>query len=199
MPYNILYNEKMTKLKLESKLCKNCGLIKPRAEYYKKSDTISTFCKPCTLERNRLLAPKYFGKYREYQNQWRNKKYSEDLEFKTKHQTSKKLSYDKNQSKINASRRQRWKDDPYNPAKLHHRRKDVKGRTPSWVNKAELLEVYAKCPKGFHVDHIIPLKGLIDLRPVSGLHVPWNLQYLTPEQNLKKHNRITESELLLLI
>jgi 5-methylcytosine-specific restriction endonuclease McrA len=82
---------------------------------------------------------------------------------------------------------------------LHHRRKDVKGRTPSWVNKAELLEIYAKCPKGFHVDHIIPLKGLIDSRPVSGLHVPWNLQYLTPKANLKKHNQITESELLLLV
>jgi len=189
----------MTKPILESKLCKNCGVVKARTEYYKKADTISTFCKPCTLERNRLAAPKYFGKYRKYQNEWRNKKYSEDLEFKTNAIESKKLSYNKNKSKLNASRRQRWKDDPYNPARLHHRRKDVKGRTPSWVNKAELLEIYAKCPKGFHVDHIIPLKGLIDSRPVSGLHVPWNLQYLTPEANLKKHNRITESELLLLV
>ena len=189
----------MTRSILESKLCKNCGVVKVRADFYKKSTTISTFCKPCTLERNRLTAPKYFGKYREYQNEWRKTKYSEDLEFKGKVLVSKNLSYNLNKSKINASRRQRWKDDPYNPARLNHRRKDVKGKTPPWVNKAELLEIYAKCPKGFHVDHIIPLKGLIDSRPVSGLHVPWNLQYLTPEENLKKHNRITESELLLLI
>lgn len=189
----------MTKLKLETKLCKHCGVVKARAEYYKKADTISTFCKPCTLERNRLAAPKYFGKYRKYQNEWRNKKYSESLEYKNNVLESKTLSYNKNKTKINATRRQRWKDDPYNPARLHYRRKDVKGRTPPWVNKAELLEIYAKCPKGFHVDHIIPLKGLVDSRPVSGLHVPWNLQYLTPKANLKKHNRITESELLLLL
>jgi len=189
----------MTKPKLETKLCKHCGVVKPRLEFYKKSTTISTYCKPCTLERNRITAPKYFGKYREYQKQWRNKKFSEDSDFKSKVIDSKKLYYDTNKSKINATRRQRWKDNPYNPARLQHRRKDVKGRTPPWVNKAELLEVYANCPKGYHVDHIIPLKGLVDSRPVSGLHVPWNLQYLTPEQNLKKHNRITESELLLLV
>jgi 5-methylcytosine-specific restriction endonuclease McrA len=187
----------MTKPILKIKLCKNCGIVKAREEFYKKAETISTFCKPCTLERNHLTAPKYFGKYREYQNEWRNKKYSENLEFKDKVLTSKKSTYNKNKSKINEARRHRWKTDPYNPDRLHSRRKDVKGRTPSWVNKAELLEIYAKCPKGFHVDHIIPLKGLIDSRPVSGLHVPWNLQYLTAEQNLKKHNRITESDLLI--
>jgi 5-methylcytosine-specific restriction endonuclease McrA len=81
----------------------------------------------------------------------------------------------------------------------HYRRKDVKGRTPPWVDPKALLAVYAKCPKGLHVDHIVPLKGLIDGRPVSGLHVPWNLQFLTPEENLKKHNRITEASILPLL
>lgn len=58
--------------------------------------------------------------------------------------------------------------------------------TPSWVDKKALVLVYQECPIGMHVDHIVPLKG----KTVCGLHVPWNLQYLTPEQNLAKGNRL---------
>lgn len=58
-------------------------------------------------------------------------------------------------------------------------------RKPKWVNDAELLEIYSKCPKGLHVDHIIPLHGEL----VSGLHVPENLQYLTPSENIGKSNK----------
>lgn len=56
---------------------------------------------------------------------------------------------------------------------------------PVWVDKQVLKQIYADCPKGMHVDHIVPLRH--DL--VCGLHVPWNLQYLTPTQNAAKSNR----------
>lgn len=60
---------------------------------------------------------------------------------------------------------------------------------PKWLTKsqkAEIQRIYDECPAGYHVDHIIPLKG----RNCCGLHVPWNLQYLTAEDNLKKSNKV---------
>jgi hypothetical protein len=57
---------------------------------------------------------------------------------------------------------------------------------PKWVDKEELRKIYQNCPKGYHVDHIMPLRG----KTSSGLHVPWNLQYLTPTENIKKSNKV---------
>lgn len=58
-------------------------------------------------------------------------------------------------------------------------------RTPNWANMNIIEHIYKNCPRGYHVDHIIPLRG--DL--VSGLHVENNLQYLTAEQNRFKSNK----------
>ncbi len=57
-------------------------------------------------------------------------------------------------------------------------------RSVVWADQEKIKEKYRNCPKGMHVDHEIPLKGEL----VSGLHVYNNLQYLTPEDNIKKGN-----------
>lgn len=58
-------------------------------------------------------------------------------------------------------------------------------RIPKWGQKG-IIKFYNNCPQNMTVDHIVPLCG----KKVSGLHVRWNLQYLTPTKNARKTNKI---------
>lgn len=49
---------------------------------------------------------------------------------------------------------------------------------------SRIEEFYKAAPENTVIDHIIPLQGKI----VSGLHVPWNFQYLTVKENNFKRN-----------
>ncbi len=67
------------------------------------------------------------------------------------------------------------------------KRRAVKlGAFPKWADVSALNAFVNGCPKGCHVDHIIPLQGAT----VCGLHCVENLQYLSREENSAKHNRI---------
>jgi hypothetical protein len=93
--------------------------------------------------------------------------------------------------------RNAWKDR--NPlevkASTKHRRDKHKQATPKWLSleqKAEIRKLYIDAMivtritgVPYVVDHIVPLRG----ETVSGLHVPWNLQVMTREENLKKSNK----------
>ena len=67
-------------------------------------------------------------------------------------------------------------------------------RVPLWLSefqKKEMENFYwlakdlEKVTGGiYHVDHIVPLQG----KNVCGLHVPWNLQVLPADINMKKSN-----------
>jgi hypothetical protein len=50
------------------------------------------------------------------------------------------------------------------------------------ADKVKIKEIYAHCPEGYEVDHIIPLS-------LGGKHHEDNLQYLTIRENRSKSNR----------
>ena len=79
------------------------------------------------------------------------------------------------------------------------RRRRHKNASPKWITKeqkAEIREIYKKAiqlskndSKAYAVDHIVPLMG----KEVCGLHVPWNLQILTAEENYRKNNKLLDT------
>jgi len=68
------------------------------------------------------------------------------------------------------------------------RRSRKRQATPPWVDLDKIKEIYKNCPSNMTVDHIKPITN----PRLCGLHVPWNLQYLTRSENSKKGNRIDD-------
>lgn len=59
-----------------------------------------------------------------------------------------------------------------------------------WADLEEIKNIYSNCPKGFEVDHIIPIQGV----DVCGLHCKYNLQYLSMSVNRSKSNKFSMNE-----
>ena len=92
--------------------------------------------------------------------------------------------------------KQRWKKENSELvyAATAKRRASKLRRTPAWLNAGHLFEIdsiYTLCNAwrkvgfDYHVDHVVPLQGKL----VSGMHVPWNLQILPADENVRKSNR----------
>lgn len=177
------------------KICPSCGIEKPRSEYYKKLNTISHKCKPCTLAENKRNVSKYKGKYEEYKNAWKRQQTELDTDYNKRRKELRRIKYHENKESLNEQRRERYSSDADYRARCISQCSGRRIHKPKWVNNAELKEFYKNCPKGCEVDHIIPLNGVVDGRKVCGLHVLWNLQYLTAEENRRKYNMVKEQML----
>ena len=78
-----------------------------------------------------------------------------------------------------------YKDNPEIQRNIVNERRSRTSTPLSAVYREELQKIYRNCPEGSQVDHIIPLLHY----EVCGLHVPWNLQYLTIAENASKSNK----------
>jgi hypothetical protein len=88
-----------------------------------------------------------------------------------------------------------WLANPHKRA-LYNAMRRAAARRPLWADKDAIEAFYRDCPDGLTVDHIVPLgtaqrpARTVEGYLVNGLHVPWNLGYLTLSDNSRKGNRM---------
>lgn len=169
------------------KTCTTCLTEKPFSEFYKREKGfggVGSLCKSCTKDYARKNKDALNARSRNWKakNQGYIKSYNEQ--------------YRKNNAEIvkNASKNWRNANRSHKTALENKRRASKLNATPPWLSKEHydqinLIYAHAKeCEMltgdKYHVDHIVPLQG----ENVSGLHVPWNLQVLPADLNIKKSN-----------
>jgi len=168
------------------KKCCRCKETKKLTEYCVDNSLKSGLCgrcKECMYEYAREYKKRNRKKMAADLREWHKKNPGKHMEYyKNKDRSSKrykKLHNERNKKYIVKNphiRRAKW-------ARYHANKLQA---CPKWTDKNQLDIVYENCPTGYEVDHIIPLRGL----NVSGLHVPWNLQYLTRSENASKSNKV---------
>lgn len=99
-----------------------------------------------------------------------------------------------------ACKRWRSKNGAVVAAACIRRQKRLKNSAPDWLTSEQLdymnymyslaRELTSLNGEPYHVDHIMPLRG----ENICGLHVPWNLQILPSDLNIKKGNKYESSQ-----
>lgn len=97
---------------------------------------------------------------------------------------------DKNKEKCFILRK-KWRQSNIEKARaqVNHRRRFLQNARPKCLTAQDLLDIRSIYEEAsfskMHVDHIVPLQHPY----VCGLHVPWNLQLLSPKENYEKSNK----------
>lgn len=172
--------------------------VKAKARAYNQSYQKAYYQRPEVKERERAYSREYNKqphvreKEREYQRRWRRENPPSDEEkaaFKeymreycqrpdvkeTHRRRMRSLVAERNAQKLNAT--PRWLTD------------DHRAQIEAFYDEARRLTEATGVEH--QVDHIVPLKAADPVtreRNACGLHVPWNLQVLTREENIAKLN-----------
>jgi hypothetical protein len=196
------------------KTCKKCSIQKDELEFFKcktTKDKLRGACKVCMKQenkeycsQNKEAVKQYKHKYIDANREELNQRVRDDRKLNpAKHYGYSRKWKKSNPEKVRAADQRRRQANPEKTKESNRRNNENNRGTKNSVNarrrayklkatldinlyKIELKNIYDNCPKGFHVDHIVPLAG----KEVCGLHVPWNLQYLPALENIRKRNKL---------
>jgi hypothetical protein len=179
------------------KVCSKCGKNLSLDDFHNNKNRLSgkvSACKTCCGDFYEENAEEIKRRVREYKETNPDKRretnenyYQENKEYHATKAT--KWAKENPERKREIERKYDRANQPKKNARTALYKARKKRATPPWLSQQQIDEIqriYENCPAGYEVDHIVPLRG----KKVSGLHVPWNLQYLTAEDNNKKGNRI---------
>lgn len=193
------------------KFCKDCEKSLPLCDFHKKGVYFQTTCKICrSVSRRAAIKPPLTEeqkiKCRKATKEWRlrnldqRRSYDKDYYYKNReaeiaasrawnlsNPDRVKISTRRYTQKISGSAETRFKNAMNKRCRLQ--------RVPNWLSEEQkqkikdfywlVADLRVTTGENYHVDHIIPLQA----KNVCGLHVPWNLQILPSDLNLKKGNR----------
>lgn len=175
------------------KQCTKCKENKDLYDFYKNTksnDGFRNICKKCNNKDHKIWTINNKEKSRIIKDRW-SKNNPE------KHKESGKKYRNNNINKIKTINRNYHDSNPGLKNSWTRKRQALKIQaTPRWLssNDHKLMNNFyveaARLTKEtgipHHVDHIFPLQG----ENICGFHVPWNLQILTAEENIKKGNKL---------
>jgi 5-methylcytosine-specific restriction endonuclease McrA len=129
-------------------------------------------------------------------------------------QKAKRGYYERNKDAVKARAQARPTEEKHHHRKKHKsanpdlyrelvnaRRRRFRQATPKWLTAEDKLQIRMKYRLAIElsrrmgvlhvVDHVVPLQG----EEVCGLHVPWNMEVITQDENLKKSNKLVDPTL----
>lgn len=174
------------------KECGQCGAVKSVNEFSKNKNALSgynSWCKECCGTHQKKYHDAARIRSSEYYKNNKDKCLASGKEYRRRTRNQRR-EYAREYNRKNADKRRArakaWLEKNAHLRKLYsaNRKARVANATPSWVDMNALNDIYMKAGRGVHVDHIVPIKSTL----VCGLHVPWNLQYLPAEENIRKSN-----------